>query len=226
MDLQEIYERVIAGDAPGVKKLVGQALDEGAPPSEIISLYLIPAMTEVGARFEREEFYIPEMLIAARAMQTGISVLKPLLVEGELGTMGRVVMGTVKGDLHNIGKNLVCMMLEGAGFEVTDLGVDVDPEGFVKAVREEKPDIVGMSALLTTTMPSMRSTIDALVKGRLRDRVKVLVGGAPLTQSYANQIGADGYAPDAAPAVRKAKELLGKRKNSLLIATVLGENGE
>jgi len=209
MDLQQIYERVIAGDAPGVKELVEHAVAGGVPPSEIISGYLIPAMTEVGARFERQEFYVPEMLIAARAMKTGLSVLNPLLVEGELETAGHVVMGTVKGDLHDIGKNLVCMMLEGAGFEITDLGVDVGPEKFVKAVREQKPDIVGMSALLTTTMAAMRSTIEALVEAGLRNGVKVLVGGAPLTRAYANQIGADGYAPDPGSAVRKAKELLG-----------------
>lgn len=209
MELQQIYDRVIMGDAPGVKALVQQAIGEGVPPSEIISGYLIPAMGEVGARFERQEFYIPEMLIAARAMQTGLTVLKPLLVEGELESAGCVVMGTVKGDLHDIGKNLVSMMLEGAGFEVIDLGVDVGPERFVEAVREEKPDIVGMSALLTTTMPAMRGTIEALIEAGLRDKVKMLVGGAPLTQSYADQIGADGYAPDAGAAVRKAKELLG-----------------
>jgi len=209
MDLQEIYERVIAGDAAGVKELVEQAVADGVPPSEIISQYLIPAMTEVGARFERQEFYVPEMLIAARAMQIGLSVLKPLLVEGELETAGRVVMGTVKGDLHDIGKNLVSMMLEGAGFEVSDLGVDVSPERFVAAVRDGNTDIVGMSALLTTTMLAMTSTIQALVKAGLRDKVKVLVGGAPLTQGYAQRIGADGYAPDAESAVRRAKELLG-----------------
>lgn len=209
MDLQQIYERVIAGDAPGVKGLVQQAVGEGVPPAEIISGYLIPAMTEVGARFERQEFYVPEMLIAARAMQRGLGVLKPLLVEGELETAGRVVMGTVKGDLHDIGKNLVSMMLEGAGFEVTDLGVDVPPERFVDTVREKGPDIVGMSALLTTTMPAMGNTIQALVEAGLRDKVKVLVGGAPLTQAYADRVGADGYAPDAASAVREAKDLLG-----------------
>lgn len=209
MDLQQIYERVVAGDTPGVKELVEQAVDEGVPPSGIISGYLIPAMTEVGARFERQEFYVPEMLIAARAMQTGLGILKPLLVEGELETAGQVVMGTVKGDLHDIGKNLVSMMLEGAGFEVTDLGVDVAPERFVDAVREQKPGLVGMSALLTTTMPAMASTSKALVEAGLRDKVKVLVGGAPLTQTYADQIGADGYAPDAGSAVRKARELLG-----------------
>lgn len=209
MDLQQIYERVIAGDAPGVKQLVEQAVSEGVSPSQIISRYLIAAMAEVGARFERQEFYVPEMLIAARAMQTGLAVLKPLLVEGELKSAGRVVMGTVKGDLHDIGKNLVSMMLEGAGFEVTDLGVDVPPERFVDAVREKKPDLVGMSALLTTTMPTMGSTIKALVEAGLRDSVKVMVGGAPLTQGYAEQVGADGYAPDAASAVGKARELVG-----------------
>lgn len=209
MNLQQVYERVIAGDASTVKVLVQQAVAEGVPPPEIISRYLIPAMAEVGARFERQEFYVPEMLIAARAMQAGLGVLKPLLVEGELETAGQVVVGTVKGDLHDIGKNLVSMMLEGAGFEVTDLGVDVPPERFVAAVREKKPDLVGMSALLTTTMPAMRSTIEALVEAGLRDKVKVLVGGAPLAQAYADQIGADGYAPDAGAAVRKAKNLLG-----------------
>lgn len=209
MDLQQIYERVIVGDAPGVKELVEQAVGERVPPVEIISGYLIPAMTEVGARFERQEFYIPEMLVAARAMQTGLGVLKPLLVEGELKSAGRVVMGTVKGDLHDIGKNLVSMMLEGAGFEVIDLGVDVPPERFVEAVREQKPDIMGMSALLTTTMPAMKSTIEPLVNAGLREGVKVIVGGAPVTQRYADEIGADAYAHDAASAVRKAKELLG-----------------
>lgn len=209
MELQEIYERVIVGDASGVKELVQRAVGEGVPPSEIISGYLIPAMAEVGVRFERQEFYVPEMLIAARAMQTGLAVLKPLLVEGEMESAGRVVMGTVKGDLHDIGKNLVCMMLGGAGFEVKDLGVDVGPERFVEAVREQEPEIVGLSALLTTTMPAMGKTIEALVKAGLRGGVKVMVGGAPVTQGYAEQIGADGYAPDAASAVRRAKELLG-----------------
>lgn len=209
MELEQIYEGTIAGQASRVKELVQQAIGEGVPPSEIVSRYLIPAMTEVGARFERQEFYLPEMLVAARAMQMGLSVLKPLLVEGELKTVGRVVMGTVKGDLHDVGKNLVCMMLEGAGFEVIDLGVDVPPEKFVDAVREQKPDIVGMSALLTTTMPAMRKTVEPLVKAGLRETVKVMVGGAPVTQRYADEIGADGYAPDAGSAVRRAKELLG-----------------
>jgi len=209
MDLQEIYEKTIAGDAPAVEELVKRALDAGIRPSQIISHYLIPAMTEVGGRFERQEFYVPEMLIAARAMQRGLALLKPLLVEGEFQPVGEVVAGTVKGDLHDIGKNLVCMMLEGAGFVITDLGVDVEPEKFVAAVRKHEPSIVAMSALLTTTMPGMQATIEALIDAGLRGQVKVMVGGAPVTEAYADQIGADGYAPDAGAAVRKAKELLG-----------------
>lgn len=209
MDLQAIYEKTIAGDAPVVEELVKRALAEGVLASKIISQYLIPAMAEVGDRFERQEFYVPEMLIAARAMQRGLTVLRPLLVEGEFQPVGQVVAGTVKGDLHDIGKNLVCMMLEGAGFVITDMGVDVSPEKFVAAVREHEPSIVAMSALLTTTMPGMQATIGALIDAGLRAQVKVMVGGAPVTEAYAAQIGADGYAPDAGAAVRKAKQLLG-----------------
>jgi len=209
MDLQQMYERVVAGDASVVGELVQQGVAERVPPLEIISEYLIPAMTEVGTRFERGQFFVPEMVIAADAMQAGLTVLKPLRVEEESDTAGQVVVGTVKGDVHDIGKNLVSMMLEGAGFEVTDLGADVAPEESAKAVRERNTDIVGMSTLLTTTMPVMASTIGALVEAGLRDKVKVLVGGAPVTQAYAYQIGADGYASDAVSAVRKAKELLG-----------------
>jgi len=209
VDLQEIYEKTIAGDAPAVQDLVKRAVTEGVPASQIISQYLTAAMTEVGDRFERQEFYVPEMLIAARAMQRGLSVLKPLLLEGEFQPVGKVVAGTVKGDLHDIGKNLVCMMLEGAAFVITDLGVDVGPEEFVAAVREHEPSIVAMSALLTTTMPAMQGTIEALIDAGLRGQVRVMVGGAPVTEAYADQIGADGYAPDAGAAVRKAKQLLG-----------------
>lgn len=209
MDLQEIYKKTIAGDAPAVEELVKRALAEGVHASQIISHYLIPAMTEVGDRFERQEFYVPEMLIAARAMQRGLTLLAPLLVEGEFQPVGKVVAGTVKGDLHDIGKNLVCMMLEGAGFVTADLGVDVAPEKFVAAVREHEPNIVAMSALLTTTMPAMQGTIEALIGAGLRGQVKVMIGGAPVTEAYADQIGADGYAPDAGAAVRKAKQLLG-----------------
>lgn len=209
MDLGPIYQTTVSGQSSRVEELVQQAMAQSIPASQIISQCLIPAMREVGARFERGEFYVAEMLMAARAMQTGIGVLKPFLVEGEFKTAGRVVMGTVKEDMHDIGKNLVCMMLEGGGFEVIDLGVDVHPEKFVKAVREAEPNIVGMSALLTTTMPAMRSTIEALLETGLRDKVKVLVGGAPLTRAYASQIGADGYAPDAPSAVRMSRELMG-----------------
>lgn len=214
MDLQAIYEKTIAGDAPVVEELVKRALAEGVLASKIISQYLIPAMAEVGDRFERQEFYVPEMLIAARAMQRGLTVLRPLLVEGEFQPVGQVVAGTVKGDLHDIGKNLVCMMLEGAGFVITDMGVDVSPEKFVAAVREHEPSIVAMSALLTTTMPVMQATIGALIDAGLRAQVKVMVGGAPVTEAYAAQIGADGYAPDAGAAVRKAKQLLGMERES------------
>jgi 5-methyltetrahydrofolate--homocysteine methyltransferase len=208
MELQEIYGRVIVGDAPMVRNLVEQAVAEGFGPSEIISQHLVPAMAEVGRLYENQDFYVPEMLRAARAMQTGLAVLKPLLMEGELETAGRVVMGTVKGDLHDVGKNLVCMMLGGAGFEVIDLGVDVSPERFVSAVRDHKPNILGMSALLTTTLPALANTLETLVEAGLRGGLWVMVGGAPVTQSYADNVGADGYAPDAASAVRKAKQLM------------------
>ena len=208
MDLKEIYESTIVGNAAGVKELVQQALDEGVEPGAIISGQLIPAMTEVGDRFARNEFYVPEMLIAARAMQGGLAMLKPLLASDEVISAGRVVIGTVKGDLHDIGKNLVAMMLEGAGFEVFDLGVDVSPEKFVEAVKEHQPDIVGLSALLTTTMVQMKTTVDSLVEAGVRDQVKVVIGGAPVTQSYADEIGADGYSDDAGGAARMTKAML------------------
>ena len=165
-------------------------------------------MTEVGDRFARNEFYVPEMLIAARAMQGGLAILKPLLVDSDIVSAGSVAIGTVKGDLHDIGKNLVSMMLEGAGFEIMDLGVDVAPAKFVEAVQENHVQIVALSALLTTTMTMMKGTIEALVEAGVRDQVKVIVGGAPLTQKYADEIGADGYADDAGGAVKMAKALL------------------
>lgn len=208
MDLKQIYEGVINGNAKVVSEGVKEALDEGTAPSTLLFEALIPAMTEVGERFERNEFFVPEMLIAARAMQSGMTLLKPLLVESGVEPVGTVAIGTVKGDLHDIGKNLVAMMMEGAGFELMDLGVDTSPDKFVQAVRDGA-DVMAMSALLTTTMPSMRTTIDALVEAGLRGKVKILVGGAPVTQAYADQIGADGYAPDASSAARKAKQLLG-----------------
>jgi 5-methyltetrahydrofolate--homocysteine methyltransferase len=165
-------------------------------------------MTEVGRRFEEGEYFVPEMLISARAMQSGLAILKPLLVASEVAATGKVVIGTVKGDLHDIGKNLVGMMLEGAGFELVDLGTDIGPEQFVQAVRDHQPDLLGMSALLTTTMPSMKTTVDALVEAGVRDRVKVIVGGAPVTQEYATGIGADGFAVDASRAATLAKALV------------------
>jgi len=208
MDLKEIYEGVISGNREVVSEGVKAALGEGVTASTLLFDYLIPAMSEVGERFERNEFFVPEMLIAARAMQAGMVQIKPLLVESGVKPIGKVAIGTVKGDLHDIGKNLVGMMMEGAGFELDDLGVDASPEKFVQAVRDGSA-IIAMSALLTTTMPSMKTTIDALVESGLRGDVKVLIGGAPVTQAYADQIGADGYAPDASSAARKAKELLG-----------------
>jgi len=209
MELRQIYEYTVSGNAPKVKELTQQALAEGVAPGEIISKYLIPAMAEVGDRFERNEFYVPELLIAARAMQGALAILKPLLTDTDLKPAAKVVIGTVKGDLHDIGKNLVSMMLQGAGFEIVDLGVDVPPDKFVDAVKQSKADVVALSALLTTTMPSMKTTIDALQAAGLRERVKVIIGGAPVTQRYADEIGADGYAPDANSAVRRTRQLLG-----------------
>ena len=184
------------------------ALDAGVAPGEILNKGCIAAMGEVGRLFEEGEVFVPEMLIAARAMQAAMNILKPYLTEGEIVSAGKIVIGTVAGDLHDIGKNLVGMMMEGAGFEIVDLGSDVKPETFIEAIREHKPDLIGMSALLTTTMPSMATTIEALTEAGLRDQVKVLVGGAPVTQKFADEIGADGFAPDASSAARKAKELL------------------
>jgi len=207
---QEIAERVIKGDATGVQELTQWAIDETTPPQEILNEGFITAMDEVGRRYEAGEYFLPEMLVAARAMKAGLQILRPLLVAEQVEPLGRVVLGTVQGDLHDIGKNLVGMMLEGAGFQVFDLGIDVPPQRFVEAVREYAPDFVGMSALLTTTMPAMQKTIEAIGEAGQRDSVKVMVGGAPLTESYAQKIGADLYAPDAALAAQRAKEWLQK----------------
>lgn len=208
MGLDDVYQAVLEGDADAAASTVRASLAEGIPPGQILSQGCIAAMTEVGRLFEEGEMFVPEMLIAARAMQSSISLLKPHLGEGEIVSAGKVVLGTVSGDLHDIGKNLVGMMMEGAGFEVVDLGTDVKPSAFVEAVREHQADIVGMSALLTTTMPAMVTTIEALEEAGLRDRVKVMVGGAPVTQAFTDKVGADGFAPDASSATRKAKELL------------------
>ncbi len=205
--LQSMFDAVVDGKKAEVEALVNKAIEAKADPGEILHSGLIAAMTEVGRRFEAGDYYVPEMLIAARAMQSGLSILRPLLVASGVKTAGKVVMGTVRGDLHDIGKNLVAMMFEGAGYEVVDLGTDVAPEKFAAAVREHKPQLVGMSALLTTTMQNMKSTIEAIEDMGVRDKVKVLVGGAPVTEAFAKEVGADGYAPDASRAVALAKQL-------------------
>jgi 5-methyltetrahydrofolate--homocysteine methyltransferase len=206
--IQEIYDGIIDGQAPLVSQKVQQALDSDVDPAAILNQGMIAAMAEVGKRFEEGEYFVPEMLIAARAMQAGLALLKPRLQQTDLRSSGKVVIGTVKGDLHDIGKNLVAMMLEGAGFEIVDLGTDVSADKFVAAAREHQADLVAMSALLTTTMPNMKVTIDALQTAGLRQQVKVIIGGAPITESFARQVGADGYAPDASRAVAVAKSLL------------------
>ncbi|MCL4396652.1 MAG: corrinoid protein [Chloroflexi bacterium] len=208
MELETIYQNVIDGNAPAVQSGVKEALAEGADAGTILQEALIRAMTEIGRRFESGDLYVPEMLVAARAMQAGLIVLKPLLMASGVQATGRVAIGTVQGDLHDIGKNLVAMMLEGAGLEVNDLGADVAPERFVQAA-QEGVDVIAMSALLTTTMPAMKRTMDALEKAGARNRVKVIVGGAPVTREYAKQIGADGYAPDASSATRLVKSVVG-----------------
>ncbi len=205
---EEISKALIVGDAKTVGELTRRALDEGLEPGVVLNEGLIPGMNEVGRRFKASECYVPEVLIAARAMHTALDILKPLLSDSGVEPIGTAVIGTVQGDLHDIGKNLVGMMLEGAGFQVVDLGVDVWPQKFADAVKENKPDIVGMSALITTTMPAMKTTIDVLREAGIRDHVKVIVGGAPVTQRYADEIGADSYAPDAATAVDRCKELI------------------
>jgi len=203
---EELYGRVVNGDAEGVKELAQQAMQEGFGAEELLNGVLIPAMTDVGQRFERQEFFVPEMLVAARAMKYGVEVLRPHLVAAGVKPVGTVLIGTVSGDLHDIGKNLVIMMLEGTGFRVVDLGVDVSPDQFVAAVREHSPQLVGMSALLTTTMMAMRATVEAMKHAGVRDRVKIMIGGAPVTQRFADEIGADIYAADASSSARKARE--------------------
>ncbi len=206
--LKPIYEAVLDGNAPAAQAGVKTALEAGVPAEVLLKEGLISAMAEVGRLFEENEYFVPEMLVSARAMQSGLSLLKPLLAESGAEPAGKVVVGTVKGDLHDIGKNLVAMMLEGAGFEVIDMGTDVSPEKFVKAVVDNGATIIGMSALLTTTMPSMSNTIKALEEAGIRDQVKVMIGGAPVTDGFAKQVGADGYSPDASSAVRLAKSLM------------------
>jgi 5-methyltetrahydrofolate--homocysteine methyltransferase len=207
--LQKIASNLYDGEDKEVAALVQQALDQGMDPHEVLQGGLIAGMDEVGKDFKADILYMPEVLIAARAMHAGMDVLRPLLAEGDATGAGKYLIGTVEGDLHDIGKNLVRMMLEGAGFETVDLGKDVPPEAFVTAVREHQPKILGLSALLTTTMPGMKGTIEALEEAGLRDSVKVMVGGAPVTAAFAEEIGADAYAPDAASAVDVARDLAG-----------------
>jgi 5-methyltetrahydrofolate--homocysteine methyltransferase len=210
--VERIKEGVIKGDIAvetKVTDLVKMALEERVPVETILRDGLIAGMSVIGEQFKKNECYVPEVLIAARAMKSGMAVLKPLFAESNIEPVGTVVIGTVKGDLHDIGKNLVAMMLEGAGFNVIDAGIDVAPQKFVQLASENNADAIGMSALLTTTMTGMRGTIEAIRASGLADRVKTIIGGAPLTQRYADEIGAGGYAPDAASAVDKAKELLG-----------------
>ena len=208
-EYETIYQAVLNGDQEATVEYVQSALAVGMSAPGILRNGLIAAMAEVGLLFEQGEYYVPEMLIAAHAMQAGLDVLKPLLVEAGVEPIGKVVLGTVKGDLHDIGKNLVGMMLEGAGFKVVDLGVDVAPDRFIAALQEDI-DILGLSALLTTTMPSMEATIKAVEEAGMRKRIKIIVGGAPVTAEYAQKIGADGFAPDAGHAVSLAISLLQK----------------
>ena len=209
VDLKEIAENLIQGKADKVKELTQRSVDEGQDVSKILNEGLLAGMSVVGDKFKKNEFYVPEVLIAARAMKAGMEIIRPLLTKKGVKGAGKIILGTVRGDLHDIGKNLVGMMLEGAGFEITDLGVDVSPEKFVEAAREKGADIIGLSALLTTTMPGMKDVIEAIKSSDLKGKVKVMIGGAPVTQDYADEIGADGYAPDAASAVDKAKQLIG-----------------
>ena len=205
-DLKQLYESVVNGDAKATQSLTQQALAEGVDPLKLVNDYMVPAMDEVGRRFEANEYFVPELLISARAMKAALELIRPILTARGDKPVGRVAIGTVKGDLHDIGKNLVGSLLEGGGFEVIDLGVNVTPEKFIASINEKQANIIAMSALLTTTMPSMKTTIDALKQAGVRDKVKVLIGGAPITQNYADEIGADGYSENAVGAVALAKK--------------------
>jgi 5-methyltetrahydrofolate--homocysteine methyltransferase len=210
--LQQMYDSTLVGNKPEVVDLTNRGLEAGIEPTTMLFESLIPALEEVGARFERGDFFVPEMLIAGRAMSGALEILRPLLADTGAETIGTFLMGTVKGDVHDIGKNLVDIMLEGAGFNVVDLGVQVAPETFIDAIKEHEPDVVGFSAFLTTTMPMFKVNIEAIEKAGLRDDVIIMVGGAPVTQEYADAVGADGYAADAAGATKRAKELLEERR--------------
>jgi corrinoid protein of di/trimethylamine methyltransferase len=205
-DLKQLYDSVVSGDAKATQAITKQALADGVDPLKLVNEYMVPAMDEVGRRFEANEYFVPELLISARAMKAALELIRPLLTARGDQPLGRVAIGTVKGDLHDIGKNLVGSLLEGGGFEVIDLGVNVTPERFIATVNEKNANIIAMSALLTTTMPAMKTTIDALKQAGVRDKVKVLIGGAPITQKYADEIGADGYSENAVGAVALAKK--------------------
>jgi corrinoid protein of di/trimethylamine methyltransferase len=205
-ELKELYDAVVRGDAKATQTLTQQALAEGVDPLRLVNDYMVPAMDEVGRRFECNEYFVPELLISARAMKASLELVRPLLTARGDKPLGRVAIGTVKGDLHDIGKNLVASLLEGGGFEVIDLGVNVSPEKFIATIKEKQANIIAMSALLTTTMPAMKTTIEGLKEAGVRNQVKILIGGAPITQKYADEIGADGYSENAVGAVALAKK--------------------
>ncbi|HBV85600.1 MAG TPA: cobalamin-binding protein [Desulfosporosinus sp.] len=207
---EDLAKAVLKGEDDQVKSLTQSLIDSGKDFLEIINMGLIAGMDVVGARFKKGEMFVPEVLMAARAMSEGINLVKPHIAEKDIPSLGKVLVGTVKGDLHDIGKNLLAMMMEGAGFTVVNLGVDISPEKFVEAAKEQKADMIAMSALLTTTMPAMKDTIELFKEEGIRDKVRIIIGGAPISQEYANEIGADGFAPDAATACDLAKGLLAK----------------
>jgi 5-methyltetrahydrofolate--homocysteine methyltransferase len=208
-DLTKLYDAVVNGDAPAARAITEAALKEDTDPLLLVNQYMSPAMAEVGQRFERCDYFVPELLLSARAMKTALELIRPLLVARGAEPVGRVVIGTVKGDLHDIGKNLVAAMLEGGGFDVVDLGVNVSPEKFIEAARAKRAHLIAMSALLTTTMLSMKSTVEAVRQAGLRGQLKILIGGAPITQRFADEIGADGFGATAVDAVSQARRVLG-----------------
>jgi 5-methyltetrahydrofolate--homocysteine methyltransferase len=209
--MSELFEAIVNGRAPAAAEAAGRALDGGMPALELVQSQMVPAMDEVGRRFECEEYYVPQLLLSARAMKAALALVRPLLAAGGAASAGTVAIGTVKGDLHDIGKNIVGAMLEGAGFDVLDLGTDVPPQMFVEAVRDRGATVVGLSALITVTMPAMRATVEALRAAGVRERAAVMVGGAPVTQRFADEIGADGYSDNAASAVALARRLMAAR---------------
>ncbi len=210
-ELNGLYDAILNGNSRAAVALTTEAIGKGVEPLHVITAYMTPALNEVGRRFEQQEYFVPELLLSARAMKGALDLLRPLLSSRGCQPAGKVVIGTVKGDLHDIGKNLVASMLEGGGFDVVDLGADVAPQRFVNAARKERPDIIALSTLLTVTMPAMRKTIEALEQAGVRERVKVLIGGAPVTGEYAREIGADGYSANASAAVQEARQLVARQ---------------